>query len=127
VLLAAIGGEAHRGELSRAAEALDSAGFETVYLGTDVRSEDIEIAAGMHRPGAVCLNTSELRGQAELQVAVDRLGAIPEPPIVIIGGGGVGDDAEPTSGAITIRSDQDAVEVLDHELADRAQHRQLAS
>jgi diguanylate cyclase (GGDEF)-like protein len=126
VLLAAIGGEAHRGELSRAAEALDSAGFETVYLGTDVRSEDIEIAAGMHRPGAVCLNTSELRGQAELQVAVDRLGAIPEPPIVIIGGGGVGDDAEPTSGAITIRSDQDAVEVLDHELAGRAQHRQLA-
>ncbi len=116
VLLAAIGGEAHRGELSRIAEALDRAGFETVYLGTDVHSEELEKAAGMHRPGAVCLNAAAFRDGAELQVAVDRLGAIPEPPVVIVGGGG----GASTGGAIAVSSDEDAVEVLDHELAERA-------
>lgn len=127
VLLAAIGGEGHRGELSRAAEALDSAGFETVYLGTDVRSDELELAAGMHRPGAVCLSMSEFREQAELQIAVDRLSAIPEPPVVIVGGDGIGAGTGPTGGAITLRSNQDAVEVLDHELAGRAHLAEVAA
>jgi methanogenic corrinoid protein MtbC1 len=117
VLLAAIGGEANRGELSRVAEALDKAGFETVYLGTDVHSDELEQAAGMHRPGAVCLNMSEFREQAELQIAVDRLHAIPEPPIVIVGGG-----ASEADGAIAVTSDEDPAEVLDHELAAREPH-----
>lgn len=116
VLLAAIGGEAHRGELSRVADALDRAGFETVYLGTDVHSEELEKAAGMHRPGAVCLNAAQFRDGSELQVAVDRLSSIPEPPVVIVGGGG----GAGTGGAIAVSSDEDTVEVLDHELAERA-------
>jgi methanogenic corrinoid protein MtbC1 len=115
VLLAAIGGEAHRGELSRVADALDRAGFETVYLGTDVHSDELEKAAGMHRPGAVCLNSASFGESGELESAVNRLSSIPEPPVVIVGGG-----AAETRGAIAVSSDEDAVEVLDHELAARA-------
>jgi diguanylate cyclase (GGDEF)-like protein len=115
VLLAAIGGEAHRGELSRVADALDRAGFETVYLGTDVHSDELEKAAGMHRPGAVCLNAASFGESGELESAVNRLSSIPEPPVVIVGGG-----AAETRGAIAVSSDEDAVEVLDHELAARA-------
>jgi diguanylate cyclase (GGDEF)-like protein len=122
VLLAAIGGEAHRGELSRAAEALDRAGFETVYLGTDVHSDELEQAAGMHRPGAVCLNMSELRKQSELQESVDRLSSMTEPPIVIVGGG-----ASEADGAIAVTSDEDPAEVLDHELAARGPHRRVVT
>ena len=120
VLLGAIGGEGHQGELTIAADALGSAGYETVYLGTDVGGDELEVAAGTHHPGAVCLNLPAPRAQADLQVAVDRLAAIPEPPIVLVGGEGIGAGAEPGGGAIAVRSNQDVVEVLAHELEGRA-------
>lgn len=114
ILIAAIGGEAGKGELTSAAEALEAAGYETVSLGTDVRSEELELAAGTHHPGAVCLNVPGVERRAELQDAVDRLGAISEPPVVLVRGRW--SDGDPGMGAIVIRSNQDAIEVLAHEL-----------
>lgn len=114
VLIAAIGGEDGKGELTSAAEALEAAGYETVSLGAEVGSDELELAAGTHHPGAVCLNAPGIERRAELQEALDRLGAISEPPVVLVRGRWA--EAEPGAGAITIRSNQDAIDVLATEL-----------
>ena len=111
VLIAAIGAESGKGELSSAAEALEAAGYETVSLGEDIGGAELELAAGAHHPGAVCLSVPQARGREELQEAVDRLSAISEPPLVLVSGRGVESEADP-GGAITIHSNQDAVDVL---------------
>ncbi len=115
VLIAAMGGESSKGELTSAAEALEAAGYETVSLGDHVDSDELELAAGTHHPGAVCLNVPQVQQRAELQEAVDRLGSISEPPLVLVRGRWI-ENAVPGTGAIAITSNQDAVEVLAHEL-----------
>ncbi len=111
VLIAAIGGEGGRGELTSAAEALEAAGYETVSLGADVGGEELELAAGTHHPGAVCINVPGSAGGRRLEEAVERLAAISEPPLVLVRGrwGRRG-------GAIPISSNEDAVDVLASEL-----------
>ena len=118
VLIAAIGGEAGRGELTSAAEALEAAGYETVSLGADVGGEELELAAGTHHPGAVCLNDPGSERRRELQEVVDRLGSISEPPVVLVRGRWSEGDGDPGVGAIAIRSNQDAIEILANELAE---------
>ena len=117
ILIAAIGGEGSKGELSSAAEALEAAGYETVSLGDDVCTDELTLAAGTHQPGAVCLNVAQADGRAELQQAVDRLGAIAEPPLVLVRGRWITEGPDAGAGAIEISSDQEAVDVLAHELA----------
>lgn len=117
VLIAAIGGEGHQGELTSAAEALDSAGYETVSLGDDVGGAELEAAAGTHHPGAVCLSLPGAARRGDLLNAVDRLAAISEPPVVLVGGEGIG-KGRGTGGAIPFTSNQDALDVLAHELRD---------
>jgi len=116
VLIAAIGGEAGRGELTSAAEALEAAGYETVSLGADVDTDELELAAGTHHPGAVCINVPGVERGAEVQEAVNRLGAISEPPIVLVRGRWSESDSDPAGGAIAIRSNQEAIDVLAHAL-----------
>lgn len=114
VLVAAIGGEGGRGELTSAAEALEAAGYETVSLGADVGGEELELAAGTHHPGAVCINVPGESGGERLEEAVERLAAISEPPLVLVRGRW--DDADPHGGAISISSNEDAVDILASQL-----------
>ncbi len=117
VLVAAIHGDGHDAELKTAADALDSAGYETVFLGTDVRSDALEIATSAHRPRAVCLTLFAPGGEEDLQAAVARLGEAAEPPLVLVDragvGGGIGDDAR----TFAVNSPQDALDVLAEDLA----------
>ncbi|MEZ5061729.1 MAG: EAL domain-containing protein [Solirubrobacterales bacterium] len=115
ILIAAVGGEVGRGELASAAEALEAAGYETVSLGEHVGDDELERAIGAHHPGAICLNVPHERGRAALRETVSRLGAVSEPPLVLIRGGE--EEDAPGAGTIPITSTEDAIEVLASELA----------
>lgn len=116
VLLAAIGGEGYDEGLQDAADALHSAGYETVFLGGDVDTEELATAAGTHRPRAVCLNMPGAEGGAELAQALDRLSETAEPPLVLVGGNGAASHLASGSSAISFSSPQDALDVLANEL-----------
>ena len=118
VLLAAIRGEGHDAELKTAAEALDAAGYETVFLGTDVRGEALEAATGTHRPRAVCLTLPALGAGADLEVALESLNRGAEPPLVLVAGEGVGRAIEEDGRAIAVSSPQDALDVLAEQIAE---------
>lgn len=120
VLLAAIRGEGHDAELKTAAEALDAAGYETVFLGTDVRGEALEAATGTHRPRAVCLTLPGPGAGADLEVALERLNRGAEPPLVLVGGEGLGRTIDQDGRAIAVSSPQDALEVLSEQLSEGA-------
>ena len=84
ILLAAIQGQGDEGSLKVAADVLAAAGYETVFLGTDVPTDTLEAATGTHRPGAVCLNVAADRGaeaDADLEATIERLAATDEPPL----------------------------------------------
>lgn len=115
VLLAAIRGHDRGAELKSAADTLGDAGYETVFLGTDVRRETLAEAMGTHRPGALCLTLSKPDADAELDAILDRLDAVAEPPLVLVGGDGLErEDSRP--GAFSVSSTADALEVLAREL-----------
>lgn len=117
VLLAAIRGEGHAAELRSAADALASEGYETVFLGTNIETDTLETATGTHRPGAVCLTLSSPDADAELDAVIDRLKAVEEPPLLLVGGDALAADGGDHDGAITVTSPADALDVLARELA----------
>ena len=117
VLLAAIRGEGHAAELRMAADALSSEGYETVFLGTDVEGDTLETATGTHRPGAVHLTLSTPDADAELDDVIDRLKAVEEPPLLLIGGDALDEGGAEHEGAIQVTSTTDALDVLARELA----------
>lgn len=115
VLLAAIRGDDRGAELKLAADTLGDAGYETVFLGTDVRREAVAEATGTHRPGAVCLTLAEPDADAELDAVLAGLSAVADPPLVLVGGNGLVRDTPPP-GAIAVSSARDALDVLAREL-----------
>ena len=116
VLLASMDGGGQEEELKMAADALDSAGYETVFLGADVGTEALEAATDTHRPRAVCINLPADGGGPELEQAIDRMQSVDEPPLVLVGGEGSDLSVAPGSGAIVVSSPQDALAVLADEL-----------
>ena len=119
ILLAAIQGEGDEGALKVAADVLAAAGYETVFLGTDVPTDTLEAATGTHRPGAVCLNVAADRGaeaDADLEATIERLAATDEPPLVLVGGRGIRRELR-RDGAIPVSSAEDALEVLTEQLS----------
>ena len=102
-------------ELKLAADALGAAGYETVFLGTDVPTETLEAATGTHRPGAVCLDVAADRGARRTPsstATIERLAATEEPPLVLVGGGALRRRSYRRDGAIPVSSAEDALEVL---------------
>jgi diguanylate cyclase (GGDEF)-like protein len=117
VLLAAIGGAGGDENLKDAADALHSAGYETVFLGADVGTDELARATGTHHARAVCLNMPSAEGGPELADALDRLSTVAEPPLVLVGGEGAAEHLGGNgSGAISISSPQDALDALATEL-----------
>ena len=119
VLLASIKGEGHEEELKSAADALHAAGYETVFLGADVGTEELEAATDTHRPRAVCINLPAAGGGPELEKAINRLRSVDEPPLVLVGGEGFERSEASGSGAIAVSSPADALAVLADELGRR--------
>ena len=120
VLLAAIQGEGDEAALKVAADVLHAAGYETVFLGTDVPAHTLEAATGTHRPRAVCLNVPADRSEgadADLEATIERISAIEEPPLVLVGGEGIRRADPRRDGAIAVSSPQDALEVLAEQLS----------
>ncbi|MDQ3102566.1 MAG: EAL domain-containing protein [Actinomycetota bacterium] len=115
VLLAAIRGDDRGAELKSAADTLGDAGYETVFLGTDVRRQALAEATGTHRPGAVCLTLTEPDADAALDAVLDGLSAVADPPLVLVSGDGLVRETA-HAGAIAVSSASDALDVLAREL-----------
>lgn len=116
VLLAAVDGERHAVGLKMTANALDAAGFETVFLGADLPPEALADAVGTHGPVAVCLSLSSRERRESLDAALDLLACCEPAPIVLVGGSAVGVSSELRRGAIAATSPSEALAILREQL-----------
>ncbi len=107
VLMAAVQGEHHVLGLRLAADVLELAGFEVLYLGADVPLEGLLDACRVHRPEVVGLAATMWLNVPIVLRTADELGRLEHPPRVMAGGGASGHAAtQGLRAPVVARSDQ---------------------
>lgn len=93
ILLAAVEGQQHALGLRMAADVLELAGYEVIYLGADVPLDALLAAIADRRPDIVGLSATTEPQSSSLAIAVSSLReSFPETPI-LLGGQGVGEES----------------------------------
>ena len=88
-LLAAVQGEEHVMGLRMAADILEGAGWETLYLGPGVPIGALGAAAGARRPDLVCITATMPLGAAALEWSVAAVQQAHSQARIILGGQGI--------------------------------------
>jgi methanogenic corrinoid protein MtbC1 len=86
VLAASVAGNAHDIGLRLICGLFRLAGWESIFLGADVPSSDLAIAAGTFRADLVLLNATLTTQLKQLQEAVAAVRAVESHPAILIGG-----------------------------------------
>lgn len=102
ILLAAVEGERHALGLRMAADVLELAGYETIYLGADVPTVDLLQSVAARSPDLVGLSATMPRSILPLDRAVAEIQRVDPDLIVFFGGQGVG-LRERNDGAVLVR------------------------
>jgi methanogenic corrinoid protein MtbC1 len=89
VLLGTPAGERHDVALRMVANLLDAAGYETLWLGSDIPAEEFAVCAGRLAPDVVCLSVSDRSRTGELQRAIERIRHHAPQAGYVIGGRGL--------------------------------------
>jgi diguanylate cyclase (GGDEF)-like protein len=89
VLLAGVEGEQHALGLRMAADVIELAGYETVYLGADVPTDDLLQAVAARSPDLVCLSATMPSSMPVLDRAIAEIQHANPGLIVFFGGQGV--------------------------------------
>jgi diguanylate cyclase (GGDEF)-like protein len=102
ILMAAVEGEHHALGLRMAADVVELAGYETIYLGADVPTSDLLRAVAARSPDLVGL-TATMPGSIQvLDCAIAEIQRVDPDLIVLFGGQGVG-PRERNDGAVLVR------------------------
>ena len=118
ILLAAVEGQQHALGLRMAADVLELAGYEVIYLGADVPLDALLAAVGARRPDVVGLSATTAPAPSSLPTAISRLRqSFPETPI-LLGGQGVGEEPLLAGRVIRASGVEGLVAVLDGLLAE---------
>jgi diguanylate cyclase (GGDEF)-like protein len=102
ILLAAVEGEQHALGLRMAADVVELAGYETIYLGADVPTDDLLQAVAARSPDLVGLSATMPGSIRALDRAVAEIQRIDPNLIVLFGGQGVR-SRELNDGAVLVR------------------------
>jgi diguanylate cyclase (GGDEF)-like protein len=102
ILLAGVEGEQHALGLRMAADVVELAGFETIYLGADVPTDDLLQAVAARSPDLVGLSATMPSSMQALDRAIAEIQSVNPDLIVFFGGQGVG-PREKNDGAVLVR------------------------
>jgi diguanylate cyclase (GGDEF)-like protein len=91
ILMAAVEGERHALGLRMAADVIELAGYETIYLGADVPTADLLQAVASRSPNLVGLSVTMSSSIPALDRAIAEIQCIKPKLIVMLGGQGVRD------------------------------------
>jgi len=100
VALGTPAGERHDVALRMVANLLDAAGYETIWLGSDIPAEEFALCAGRLAPDVVCLSVSDRARAGELDHVIDRIRVHAPGASYLIGGRGL---SLPRSGRPDVR------------------------
>jgi diguanylate cyclase (GGDEF)-like protein len=102
ILMAAVEGEQHALGLRMAADVIELAGYETIYLGADVPTADLLQAVGARSPDLVGLSATMPSSIQALDRAVAEIQRVNPNLIILFGGQGVR-PRERNDGAVLVR------------------------
>ncbi len=102
ILMAAVEGEQHALGLRMAADVLELAGYETIYLGADVPTDDLLQAVAARSPDLVGLSATMPSSIQALDRAIAEIQRVNPNLIVLFGGQGVR-PRERNDGAVLVR------------------------
>jgi diguanylate cyclase (GGDEF)-like protein len=102
ILMAAVEGEHHALGLRMAADLVELAGYETIYLGADVPTKDLLRAVAARSPDLVGLSATMPSSIQVLDCAIAEIQRVEPDLIVLFGGQGVG-PRERNDGAVLVR------------------------
>jgi diguanylate cyclase (GGDEF)-like protein len=102
ILMAAVEGEQHALGLRMAADVIELAGYETIYLGADVPTADLLQAVATRSPDLVGLSATMPSSIKALDRVIAEIQGLEPNPIVLFGGQGVGPRAG-RGGAVLVR------------------------
>jgi diguanylate cyclase (GGDEF)-like protein len=102
ILMAAVEGEQHALGLRMAADVIELAGYETIYLGADVPTADLLQAVATRSPDLVGLSATMPSSIPALDRAIAEVQRLDPSPIVLFGGQGVR-LREGNEGAVLVR------------------------
>lgn len=86
IVMAAVPGEHHVLGLRLAADVLESAGFDVLFLGPDLPIDALLRSCRTHRPDLVGLSVTMPQNLPTLASAIDEINKLERPPRVIVGG-----------------------------------------
>jgi diguanylate cyclase (GGDEF)-like protein len=102
ILMAAVEGEQHALGLRMAADVIELAGYETIYLGADVPTDDLLQAVAVRSPDLVGLSATMPSSIRALDRAIAKIQRLNPNLIVLFGGQGVR-PRERNDGAVLVR------------------------
>jgi diguanylate cyclase (GGDEF)-like protein len=102
ILMAAVEGEQHALGLRMAADVIELAGYETIYLGADVPTAELLQAVATHAPNLVGLSATMPGSIQVLDRAITEVQRLDPGPIVLFGGRGVR-PRDGSDGAVLVR------------------------
>jgi diguanylate cyclase (GGDEF)-like protein len=103
ILMAAVEGEQHALGLRMAADVIELAGYETIYLGADVPTADLLQAVATRSPNLVGLSATMPDSTSALDHAITEIRRV-NPSLVIMFGGQGAQPREEDDGAVLVRS-----------------------
>lgn len=93
-VLASTDGEMHVVGLRMVGDFLEADGWEVLFIGAVTPGADLARLVGETRPDAVCLSTTLTTHLVAAAATVAMLKALPDPPVVLVGGHAYGGDAD---------------------------------
>lgn len=93
-VLASTDGEMHVVGLRMVGDFLEADGWEVLFIGAVTPGADLARLAGETRPDAVCLSTTLTTHLDAAEATIAMLKALPDPPVVLVGGHAYGGDAD---------------------------------
>lgn len=92
-VLASTDGEMHVVGLRMVGDFLEADGWEIMYLGAVTPGADLAHLVADTRPDIVCLSTTLTTHLGAARATVAMLNALPDPPVILVGGHAYGGDA----------------------------------
>lgn len=116
ILMAGVEGERHALGLRMAADVVELAGYETIYLGADVPTADLLHSVAARSPNLVCLSATMPRSVPTLDRAITEIRRA-DPNLIVLFGGQGAQPREEDEGAVLVRSLEQLLGVVESALS----------